>query len=250
LEIPYRLSSEGMLSEIKILKSLLIQIYMLSNLYVQFGCGSLVADGWLNYDSSPTLRLERLPLIGKMLSRKFPDSAKYGDIVKGLPLNPSSCAVVYSSHVLEHLSLEDFRRALRNIYRILQNGGLFRFVVPNLSACIKTYLDDEREIAAEEFMRYTGLGVEQRPRGIEGYLRAILGSQRHLWMWDFKAMRLELIEAGFESVRRCAFGDSADRMLRLVENEERYAYDSLAVECLKPLITPLDEYAHSPLSES
>ena len=75
--------------------------------YVQYGCGLGVASGWENYDASPTLRLERLPLVGRLVhvnQQRFPPGARYGDILRGLPVPKASCAGVYCSHVIEHLA--------------------------------------------------------------------------------------------------------------------------------------------------
>jgi hypothetical protein len=91
------------------------------DLYVQFGCGWDAPTNWLNYDASPTIRVEKIPIIGKLLSSTlkknpapFPKNVKYGNSVRGLPLKESSCDGVYCSHVLEHLALKDCRRALLN----------------------------------------------------------------------------------------------------------------------------------------
>ena len=90
--------------------------------YLQYGCGFCVGKDWLNFDSSPTLRIERLPVIGNVLgriagnSRRFPKEVKYGNIAKGLPIAENSVRGVYASHVLEHLALDDFRKALRNTF--------------------------------------------------------------------------------------------------------------------------------------
>lgn len=45
------------------------------------------------------------------------------------------CAAgVYASHMLEHLSLDDRSRALREIRRLLAPEGLVRLVLPDLRA--------------------------------------------------------------------------------------------------------------------
>jgi hypothetical protein len=72
--------------------------------YVQFGSGFSAPEGWLNFDISPTLRFERLPLIGKLCTcnmQRFRRNVLYGDIVKGLPIPDGSCRGIYCSHVLE-----------------------------------------------------------------------------------------------------------------------------------------------------
>lgn len=86
--------------------------------YVQYGCGLSAPNEWQNFDASPTLRFERLFLIGHLYTKsksRFPKNVKYGDIVKGLPVFIDSCKGVYCSHILEHLSLSDFGLAFDEI---------------------------------------------------------------------------------------------------------------------------------------
>ena len=163
---------------------------------------------------------------------RFPANVEYGDVVKGLPLEIGSCTGIYASHVLEHLSLEDFRIAIRHTYRLLQRSGRFRLVVPDLEILARRYLDTQQAEAAEIFVRETSLGKIERPRGLRGFVRAWLGNSQHLWMWDFKALKAELTSAGFVNIRRCEFGDSDDPKFLEVEVAERFV-DALAVEGMK-----------------
>src|SRR5690349_19387092 len=115
--------------------------------YVQYGCGLCAPDGWLNFDSSLTLKFERVPVIGRMYIRnaqRFPKNVRYGDIVSGLPLGASSCHGIYCSHVLEHLSLEDCRRALKNTFTYLAPGGIFRLIVPDLRKLATDYISSDK----------------------------------------------------------------------------------------------------------
>lgn len=205
--------------------------------YIQYGCGFSAPDGWINYDASPTLRFERIPLVGKLFTRneqRFPASVKYGDIVKALPEKADSCDGVFCSHVLEHLSFEDFKRALANTYRILKPGGIFRGVVPDLRAAILNYVDnyDKVESPASEFMIFTMLGIDERKKGPIGSFVAAYGNSKHLWMWDFKSIKYELAQAGFKNIRECKFGDSADPQFSLAEEENRF-WSAAAFECEK-----------------
>jgi hypothetical protein len=109
-----------------------------------------------------------------------------------------------------------------------------RICLQIVAANIRFYLEDRREVAAHEFMRYTSLGIEHRPRTPLELIRSWLGRSRHLWMWDFKSLSVELSSAGFVEIRKCAFGDSPDAMFTQIEVPARYEYDALAVECRKP----------------
>ena len=203
------------------------------NRYVQYGCGWTAPEGWRNFDSSPTLRFERLPIIGKMYTKnpaRFPENVEYGDIVKGLPVPASSTEAIYCSHVLEHLSLEDFRKALKNTHRLLRSGGVFRFVLPDLEYSIKKYVASTSDDAAPNFLKETLLGQETRPRGLKGLMFLWLGNASHLWMWDYKAIVHELEETGFRNIRRASYGDSTNSVFKQVEVKGRWD-NCLGVEC-------------------
>lgn len=203
--------------------------------YMQFGCGFSAPAGWLNFDASPTLRFERLPLVGRLYTRnerRFPANVRYGDIVRGLPLADSSCAGIYCSHVLEHLALEDLDAALRNVFRMLRPGGTFRLVVPDLERLARDYVASDDPHAAIRFMEETYLGVKSLPRGVAGLMRSWLGHSWHRWMWDERSLGAKLREHGFTEIRRAAFGDATDKRFNEVEDAGRFE-GCLVLQCRK-----------------
>jgi SAM-dependent methyltransferase len=208
------------------------------SLYVQYGCGEGSPEGWINFDASPTLKIQKFPIIGNFIRRnkiKFPKSVKFGDVRKGLPIASESCAGVYASHVLEHLSLKDFHIALDETYRILRPGGRFRAIVPDISYYCKIYLNEYESgsaFAASNFMRQTHLGYESRSVGLLGAWLASLQNSRHLWMWDYYSLSNALVEHGFTDVRLATFGDSVDRKFDLVESESRFI-NACAIDCIR-----------------
>ncbi len=207
--------------------------------YVQFGCGHSAPDGWLNFDASPTLRFERLPLVGRLYTRnssRFPADVQYGDVLKRLPLPDRSCAGVYASHVLEHHALEDFHRALDETRHLLAPGGRFRLVVPDLAALCGRYVeavDRQDPEASHRFMTESYLGKATRKRGAKGALLSAFGNSEHLWMWDEFSLNSALEEHGFAKVRRADFGDSDDPAFKAVEDEGRF-FGACAMEAVAP----------------
>lgn len=212
----------------------------MSKLYVQYGCGHSAPKEWINFDSSPTLRIQKMPLLGQMLKRQlntiFPENVRYGDIIKGLPIDENSCDGVYCSHTLEHLSLQDFRVALKNTYKILKKDGVFRCIVPDLEYSARKYiksLDDGNSLASVEFIgANTLLGIEKRSRGLKGLLNSFFGNSHHLWMWDKKSMSEELRKSGFNQIRICSYNDCDDVMFKHVEEYSRFEY-AVSIECIK-----------------
>jgi SAM-dependent methyltransferase len=202
-------------------------------LYVQYGCGFCSPEGWLNFDASPTLRLQKIPVMGRWAPVKFPASVRYGDIRKGLPVADGSADGVYCSHVLEHLALEDFRKALKNTFRILRPGGVFRLVLPDLKLLAREYLGRSEPDAAIRFMESTLMGRLTRPKGMSGLLRSWIGNSEHLWMWDYEALAMELDKVGFTSIRPAVFGDSGDAMFAKVEDQVRWT-SALGMQSQRP----------------
>jgi predicted SAM-dependent methyltransferase len=152
--------------------------------------------------------------------------------VKGLPVPDESCLGVYASHVLEHLSLDDFHTALENTFRMLRPGGIFRLVVPDLEWAARAYvsrLDYGEDTANEFFMRATSLGCERIERGPVAFARRFRSTAGHLWMWDAASMTRALASHGFQHIRRCQLGDCEDLMFSFVEDPGRFE-NALALE--------------------
>ncbi len=211
--------------------------------YVNFGCGIYAPPQWENYDVSPTLQIRKIPIIGKIISRllhdiPFPEHIKVGNIVKGLPLPKSSVDVMYSSHVLEHMSYEDAKQAIANVYLHLKPGGVFRSVLPDIEVLMKEYQAHKllnNPNAANIFLQEALLGLEEKPKGLLRKFIAIFGNYHHLWMWDFESLSAELAKAGFVNIKRCTPGDSSDKMFEHIEDPTRFV-KALYFEAIKPIL--------------
>jgi hypothetical protein len=213
-------------------------------LYVHYGCGNCAPDGWENFDASPRLRIERLPVLGKIVGRvtahHFPVNVRWGDISSGLPIPDASAAGIYCSHVLEHLPRSAMLSALSQTYRMLRPGGIFRAVVPDLEWRAQRYIRAAAQgdaLAADQFLESCSLGVKDRQTGIIALLRRSYGHSAHLWMYDFTGLKTSLHKTGFVRIRRCSLGDSGDEMFARVEDSGRFFEDNapeLAVEAVKP----------------
>lgn len=211
----------------------------MNKLYVNYGCGISAPKEWENYDASPTLKIQKIPLLGILLKKKlnviFPNNVRFGDIIKGLPLEENSCDGLYCSHTLEHLSLNDFRESIKNSYKILKKDGIFRCVLPDLEWSAREYiknLDTKDNLASIKFLEETILGTKSRTYGIKGIIKSVFGNSNHLWMWDRYSLSKELENVGFKNIRVCKFNDCEDTMFNYVEEQGRFN-NALAIECKK-----------------
>lgn len=222
-----------------------------NHLFVQYGCGLSQPDNWLNFDSTPSLFVARIPLSKHLakLALKYTDinnsstfsppralqiirniietKAIYGDITKGLPIHLKSSSQVYASHVIEHLPFCSAKLALINTLKILEPGGCFRLVVPNLSFYINKYISSNQANAAISFCIETGMGTEVWPN----IFSRMRGDSHHL-MYDSKALQYLLDSIGFSSVREAKYGDSVFDF-SAVENPDRWCYpENIGFECI------------------
>ncbi|GAB3924337.1 class I SAM-dependent methyltransferase [Mucilaginibacter myungsuensis] len=199
-------------------------------LYVHYGCGQCAPPEWKNFDVSPTLRIQKTPVLGfllkNVLGQKFDKNVKYGDVTEGLPgIADNSVDGAYCSHVLEHMSLEDFRLAIANTYKMLKPGGVFRLIMPDLKVLVDDYIADKAKgdkDASIRFIKRTIMGMDKRPSTVLGRAKQAYGYLGHLWLWDDEATINELEKAGFKNIRKIEFNDSPDPMFKLVENEKRF----------------------------
>lgn len=107
---------------------------------INFGAGNPVKH-WDNLDNSPYFLLT--PFIHKILiffniserSKLFTEN-KYQYFFfkknKKLPYKSNSVNYIHTSHVLEHLSVEENDWFFKECNRILKKGGIVRVIVPNL----------------------------------------------------------------------------------------------------------------------
>ena len=134
-----------------------------------------------------------------------------------------------------HIKTQDMRVALLNTAKLLQPGGIFRMIVPDLRERARRYVEAASEgdaLASHKFLESSYLGLDKRPATIFQHARLALGGSQHLWMWDEHSLRQELENAGFTATRRCEYGDSEDPMFAKVEEKNRFYDDAYGIkEC-------------------
>ena len=107
--------------------------------WLNVGSGPASAEGWTHLDGSWQAKIaghQWLSLVGRLLLKKeighWPQGVKYCDVRRGLGVAADSVAVVYSSHMVEHLHRDEALRFLTEVRRVLKPGGVVRIVVPDV----------------------------------------------------------------------------------------------------------------------
>ena len=178
---------------------------------LQLGAGEHPRDGWLNTD----LHDYRLGHV-------------YLDVRRRFPLPEESFDVVYSEHMLEHLTYEQGQRCLRECLRVLRPGGRIRIATPSLERLAALY-DGQQT-------RYVEWAVETLEPETTAPLPGVVinnffRSWGHRFIYDPQTLRHALTEAGFVDVEERPVGELEQH---LAEHPEFNEYETIVLEARKP----------------
>jgi predicted SAM-dependent methyltransferase len=184
-----------------------------SELKVQLGCGFDLRPGWINID------------ICVRDTTSIEPTAIYinHDLRRGLPLAPNCCALIYSSHLFEHLDEETGTSLMRDCFRALRPGGVFRIVLPDMAKIFKAYLEkDARFFHLLEDYRL--IGEPTGERSMADYVNyAVYQFGEHKCIYDYEKLDRILSSIGFTSVALSTFTEEFD-----AANDLRRAYSFYA----------------------
>lgn len=204
---------------------------------VNVGCGMSPIKGWANFDNSLSVRIKANRLLCRLLltaaQRNFAHVAREAGIqwanATALPLPDCSTDVLYSSHMLEHLTREAAALFLQEAHRVLKVGGIIRLSVPDLRVLAEEYLSTGD---ANCFVDRTLLAVNAN--GFKSRLRLFLaGNREHNWMYDGASLCELLQSHNFSSPHVLPPGETLITKAEGLDLRER-AEESVYVEAIKP----------------
>ncbi|MDP2143559.1 MAG: methyltransferase domain-containing protein [Gallionella sp.] len=120
---------------------------------LHFGAFHNGIDGWVNTDITPHMWISKIPLLPFLLFKfglisqdRYDQHAQgvfrklsYVDLCKPLPYASDTVDAIFSSHVLEHLFIDEVERLISECRRVLKPGGVCRVVVPDLEKIVALY---------------------------------------------------------------------------------------------------------------
>src|SRR6185436_2611644 len=74
----------------------------------------------------------------------------HADVSQGLPFPDHHFDVVYHSHMIEHMRVDDVQRFLGDCLRVLKRGGIMRVATPDLERLCAAYLERLRANATAD----------------------------------------------------------------------------------------------------
>ncbi len=168
----------------------------------------------LNLGASPIWRKEGWVALDHKLKRST-DNAIAGDAMN-MDLPDNSCAIVFCSHVLEHIPHCKLPMVIAEVNRVLMPGGIFRVLTPDLEIACKAYVGRDKDFfrkAKEEdesLRNDLGLGgmlmnfivsPGQDTILLDRGMKEFIGGYAHLYSYDYEMLSTMLKKIGFSCVR-------------------------------------------------
>lgn len=153
---------------------------------LHLGCGKVYLDGWLNIDlydgSAADIKL---------------------DMTWPLPFEDNSCELVFTEHMLEHLSAEQGAAFLQECFRVLKKGGVLRVAMPSLDKLIqRSYEGNWRDADWLSWPEFKHVSTRAE------MLNMAFREWGHQWLYDREELYRRLKDAGFETISDCNWGTS------------------------------------------
>jgi predicted SAM-dependent methyltransferase len=202
-----------------------------SPVMVNLGSGLTVAPGWIHVDGGLNALVSRLPEALLKILYRWSDNRQWFSLEQyvqiltnhrfvhhrlqyGVPLGDNTVDIIYSSHALELLFMEEAQLLLQDAYRALKKGGLIRLAVPDLEYALRLYQSGAKEQALAFFFNLNR----------SGYLN------HHHYMYDFELLKNLLEKVGFIEVERQSFRQGRMPDAAILDNRQE---ETLFVEARK-----------------
>lgn len=167
-----------------------------------------------------------------------------------LPIPDGSVSCVYGSHVFEHMSIFKTPLIFKEIFRVLQPGGIVRLILPDAGKSVHEYVKNNKDFLLfkrrrERAKEFSGIDYTLFECMREDYLSkagqvGLLGNDAlaHQNAWDEETIKADLTRAGFDpaKIQRMDFQKSQSEDFGFegtYPSEANEDYRSLYIEAIK-----------------
>jgi predicted SAM-dependent methyltransferase len=182
---------------------------------LQLGAGEHPRPGWLNTDLHDYGRGDDLVLL---------------DVRERFPLPDAAFDLVFSEHMLEHLTYAEGQLCLRECFRVLRPDGRIRIATPSLERLAQLYGGGALR---ERYVRWAVETLEpETDTPLPGVvINNFFRSWGHRFIYDAQTLRHALTEAGFVDVEERPVGELEQH---LAEQPEFNEYETFVLEARRP----------------
>lgn len=169
---------------------------------LNIGCGTDYKVGWINIDNNSDNNINNLDL--------------NWDLRNPLPFQDNSVDYIFNEHFLEHLTLEEAQKSMKDFMRVLKKGGVMRIAMPNLVDVVELYNNPNWK--SEAFLKKFGLDFVKTKAELININFRWWG---HKWLYDWEELERRLNEAGFNKVKKCKLRQSTHNELQNLETRDQ-----------------------------
>lgn len=168
---------------------------------LNLGCGTDYKEGWINIDNNSDNNIIRLDL--------------NWDLRRPLPFKENSVDYIFNEHFIEHLTVEEGQRAIKDAMRVLRRGGVLRMATPDLEVTVDKYLN--LPLSKDKTLKKFNLDfIQTRAERINIGFRW----WGHKWIYDWEELDRRLREAGCTDFIRGKLCKSKHKELRNLETRK------------------------------
>ncbi len=185
---------------------------------LHLGAGENVLPGWLNADLHDYGRRDLV----------------YLDARKPFPLSDESFELVFSEHMLEHLTYADGLSCLRECRRVLRSGGRIRVATPSLQKLAELYDAELSDVQRRYLAWATESFLQDAGKQLPGFvINNFVRAWGHEFVYDRDTLSHALRSVGFVDVEEHGVGDTGLER-HLAEAPEFNEYETLVLEARRP----------------
>jgi predicted SAM-dependent methyltransferase len=185
---------------------------------LHLGAGENLLPGWLNTDLHDYGRSDLV----------------YLDATRPFPLPDASFDLVFSEHMLEHLTYAEGQACLRECARVLRPNGRVRIATPSLQRLARLYADELSDVQRQYLTWATESFIPEAGAALPGFvLNNFVRAWGHRFVYDRDTLAQALQAAGFEEIEERRVGDSGLEG-HLAERPEFNEYETLVLEARRP----------------
>src|SRR5262249_4764480 len=156
------------------------------------------------------------------------------------PLPDATFDVIFSEHLIEHLTPGGGRNMLSECARILRRGGRVRIACPDLSRIVALC-----SASSDANVRYLRLFSEKFLSDVESptpvhTINHLFREWGHRFLYDEPTLAAEMSRAGFQDIRRVGIGESTSEHLCGLERHgnivgvEMNEFETMVLEARRP----------------
>jgi predicted SAM-dependent methyltransferase len=177
------------------------------NLKLHIASGASRRPGWVNIDVHPNADVRM-------------------DLRRPLPFADGSASLIFCEHFCDHLEFPTTISAfLKECARVLEVGGRARFIMHDARDLMRAYVD--RDVPYFEKAEHADASM------IESVNHLFRFNDFHRFLYDYELFEALLKRAGFTSVTRCAYRQSAVPELVLDFEAESREVMSMFIEAVR-----------------